>query len=319
MSITALRPPRHGMPAPLAAALILVLIVALTLAAVPATACEIHNDLVVLDDGAAIAYTRAGQGPAVLLLHGLFANKEQWQAFQCELAAAGRAAIAPDLPGYGQSQGFPLADYRLSAQAERLQEFAMRLGLTGFDLAGNSLGGALAAVHARRYPRAVRTLAFIGGPFGLIPWGPKVEAAIETGVNPFIPVTPAELDLELSLLFVAPLDLTEAEKAAIVAEYIANNKHYRQVWDIVNLDSRLLTRAAGGPWPTWIFWGQSDRIFPAEDGARRLRQRYPQAATHTPFAVGHLPHLEQAERTAAVYLAFLASHSAPALATTIDD
>ncbi|MBK5966209.1 hypothetical protein CCR95_19505 [Thiocystis minor] len=273
--------------------------------------CQIQTARLTLDDGIALEYSQAGQGPPVLLLHGLFASKEQWQRFQCQLAADGRTAIAPDLPGYGQSSGFPLADYRLRTQAKRLHQFIARLGLTRFDLAGNSLGGALVAVYARSYPRQVRTLAFIGGPFGLLSWGQEVEAAIEAGVNPFIPITLAELDLELSLLFVMPPDLPEEDKRAQVAEYVANNRHYQQVWNIVNLDDRILARNLGGRWPTWIFWGQSDRIFPAENGVRRLRQFYPHAELHTPAKVGHLPHLEQPELTADLYLAFLSAHSPP--------
>lgn len=150
------------------------------------SACEIHAARLVLEDGRALEHSQAGQGPPVALPHGLFANKEQWQALQCALAAAGRTAIAPDLPGYGQSQDFPLPDYRVRAQSERLGQFIAGLGLGDVNLVGNSLGGAVATVHARRHPEQVRTLAFIVGPFGLVPWGAEVAAAIEQGINPLL-------------------------------------------------------------------------------------------------------------------------------------
>lgn len=54
-------------------------------------------------DGGNIVCNRYGQGPTLLLLHGLFADKEQWHGLASALAAAGYSAIVPDLPGYGQS------------------------------------------------------------------------------------------------------------------------------------------------------------------------------------------------------------------------
>lgn len=58
------------------------------LALTETSACEIRVAHLTLDDGATLEYSQAGQGPPVVLLHGLFASKEQWQAFQCAVAAA---------------------------------------------------------------------------------------------------------------------------------------------------------------------------------------------------------------------------------------
>jgi alpha-beta hydrolase superfamily lysophospholipase len=49
--------------------------------------------------GGTIAYNVAGSGPTVLLIHGLFADKEQWNALACKLVDAGYRAVAVDLPG----------------------------------------------------------------------------------------------------------------------------------------------------------------------------------------------------------------------------
>lgn len=77
--------------------------------------CAIATQQIALDGGV-LHYNRAGAGSPILLLHGLFAQKEQWNSLLCLLSAAGYTAIAPDLPGYGQSVDFPLADYRLEHQ-----------------------------------------------------------------------------------------------------------------------------------------------------------------------------------------------------------
>ena len=118
--------------------------------------CEIATRQVALDGGV-LYYNQAGQGAPVLLLHGLFAQKEQWNAMLCLMAAAGYAAIAPDLPGYGKSTDFPLADYRLDHQVERLRQFMEILGIATFDIAGSSMGGAIAALYVERYPRQLRS------------------------------------------------------------------------------------------------------------------------------------------------------------------
>jgi len=58
---------------------------------------------------------------------------------------------------------------------------------------------------------------------------------VRAGSNPFIPVTPEQLDVELRLLFVHPPTLDDAAKAAVVRNYATDNLHYVQVWNIVDL------------------------------------------------------------------------------------
>lgn len=273
-----------------------------------ADSCPIQTGQVALDGGT-LHYSQAGTGtgPHVVLLHGLFAQKEQWHAMLCQLSAAGYTAIAPDLPGYGRSVPFALPDYRLARQVELLRQFIDSLELGRVDLAGNSMGGAIAALYARTDPRRVRSLALIGAPFGLTDWSPQVQAAIEDGVNPFVPVDLAQFDLEMSLLFVHPPAIPETVKAALVADYVEHNRFYQQVWNIVGLDARSLESGVTSWLPVLVLWGQEDRIFAAEDGARHIRRRFPRARLIQPAATGHLPHLEQAAETARRYLDFLAT------------
>lgn len=278
----------------------------------PGSACSISAQAIPVNGGL-LYYRQAGAGPSILLLHGLFANKEQWERLLCLLAAAGYTGIAPDLPGYGQSVDFPVSDYPLENQVARLRQFIDGLGLSDFDLAGNSMGGSIAALYLQQYPQQVRTLAFIGAPLGIVEWGPQVQAAIRQGINPFIPVETAQLDLELSLLFVNPPTLPEEVKQTLVKDYLERNRHYQQVWSIVSLYDRLLEPLRF--WlqaPTLILWGEQDQIFPIE-GAARLRQRFPHGKSVTLAHAGHLPHLENAEETAAIYLDFLRVYSSGAL------
>jgi len=266
--------------------------------------CTISAGSIQFEDGD-VHYHEAGTGPSVVLLHGLFAQKEQWDALLCALAASGRRALAPDLPGYGESRDFPLAVYPLAVQAERLHDLILGLGLGRLDLAGNSMGGTIAAVYAARHPRRVRTLAFIGAPLGATDWSAGVRTAIRDGINPFIPLDIDQFDLEMRLLFAEPPEIPDEVKEAAVAEYREHQLHYRQVWDIVNLDAGLLeARPPGRRPPTLILWGRRDGIFDVS-GARPLKARWPGSRLEILPETGHLPMLERPAATAARYRRFL--------------
>jgi pimeloyl-ACP methyl ester carboxylesterase len=274
----------------------------------PSSNCNITSHEIALDSGI-LHYNLAGAGPSILLLHGLFASKEQWDSVLCLLSASGYTAIAPDLPGYGKSTDFPIMDYKLENQVARLRQFMDRLGMVSFDLAGNSMGGAIAALYIQKYPQQVRTLAFIGSPLGIIEWSPQVREAIYQGINPFIPVDGSQLDLELSLLLVNPPTLPEDVKKTMVADYVERNRHYQQVWTIVSLYDAVLDPPRF--WlqaPTLILWGEADQIF-AIDGATLLRQRFPRGKLVRLPNAGHLLHFENAEETTAIYLDFLRIYS----------
>ena len=271
-----------------------------------APTCDIATGQAGIDTGR-IAYSQAGHGPPVLLLHGLFAQKEQWHELLCRLAVGGRTAIAPDLPGYGQSAEFPLEDYRLERQAVLLRQFMNTLGYRVYAVAGSSMGGTIAALMAQQFPREVSSVAFIGSPLGVVKWGPGVREAIFRGINPFIPVDTTQFDLEMGLLFVNPPPIPLSVKENLVKDYVARRRHYQQVWDIVNLyDDRL----RDSDWlrkPTLIVWGRQDHIFSIE-GAKRLKNRLPRGQLRTLPDAGHLLLMENAETVAAWYQQFLRKH-----------
>ncbi len=251
-----------------------------------------------------ISYNSVGRGPPIVLVHGLFADKEQWTAFACLMADAGYEAIAVDLPGYGKSVGYPLGDYGLEREVENLHALAARLGIARFDIAGNSMGGAIASLYATTYPEQVRSLAFLGSPQGIIGWGDGIRDAIFSGINPFIPLTPAELETELHLLFVAPPNMPPSVGKSIVDDYVRNRDHYIQVWNIVNLYDDILMRTHLARKPTLIVWGTDDRVFNAS-GATALQGLAFAGQVHLMPKAGHLLHMENAAAVAPLYIKFL--------------
>lgn len=92
---------------------------------------------------------------AVVLLHGYSASIEWWQAI-APMLARGERVIAVDLVGHGGSEA-PLeaAPYHAAEQAEAVRKALMALGVRHAVLVGHSMGGAVAAEFARRYPDLV--------------------------------------------------------------------------------------------------------------------------------------------------------------------
>lgn len=96
-----------------------------------------------------LGHDRLGAGPALVLLHPLGTDRHVWDPVVGRLAAE-REVVTVDLPGFGESpplDGEPTPDP--AALARAVTAFlADDLGLDGWDVAGNSLGGWVALEQA---------------------------------------------------------------------------------------------------------------------------------------------------------------------------
>ena len=265
--------------------------------------CEKATRSEAVADGV-ISYQVAGAGPDVVLLHGLFAQKEQWDELLCDLASAGYRASALDLPGYAQSRGHRVEVYALENQVELIAQLMRQRRIERFHLAGNSMGGAIAAIYARQHPQQVASLAFIGGPLGIGEWAEPVRKVIVGGVNPFIPVDQQQLDLEFQLLMVKVPQLSVDVKQAIIAPYVDQPGHFRQVWDIVNLYGNALRSLPPNRLSTLIVWGSKDQVFDVA-GVQPLAESFPNSRRVVLDEAGHLPMIDAPAATAAAYVDFL--------------
>ena len=268
-----------------------------------ASSCTIETHSLPVGNGT-VFYNQVGTGRTLLLLHGLFAEKEQWNSMMCQLSEAGYQPIAPDLPGYGNSKGFTVKEYALENQVTLLHQWLDRVGVQSLDIAGSSMGGAIAALYAQRYPNQVRSLALIGSPLGVIDWANPVRNSILNGVNPFIPITEEQFDQEISLLFVTPPSIPDAVKTEKVRDYQTNNRHYQQVWDIVNLYEDLICQPQSRQRPTLVIWGKQDQIYDIR-GAEGLQRCLPDSKTIQLPNAGHLLLIENAAEAASDYIRFL--------------
>ena len=221
--------------------------------------CAITTHSIPINNGT-VSYNKVGTGQPILLLHGLFASKEQWDGMMCQLSEAGYQAIAPDLPGYGISTGFAMRDYALENQVELLNQLMNRLEIPSFDLVGSSMGGAIAFLYSQRYPKQLHSLAFIGSPSGVSDWSGSIENAILDGINPFIPITKEQFDLEISLLFTTPPTIPDSVKTNQVNDYTIRNRHYQKIWNIFNLYDDVLCQGQPTQISTLAIWGIEDKI-----------------------------------------------------------
>ena len=96
-----------------------------------------------------LRFERAGDGPVLLLLHGLGSNLRIWDPVR-PLLERRRDVIAVDLPGHGGSASPSAETCSPSELARTLEAFCDGLGIDTAHVAGNSLGGWLALELAKR-------------------------------------------------------------------------------------------------------------------------------------------------------------------------
>lgn len=106
-----------------------------------------------------IFHEEAGQGPPLVLLHGINDSHRTWKTVVPELARS-RRVLVPDLPGCGLS-GRPDASYSLEWQAKVVVAWLEALGIEQADMAGHSYGGGVAQHMLLVEPKRIRRLALV--------------------------------------------------------------------------------------------------------------------------------------------------------------
>ena len=98
---------------------------------------------------ATLAFTEAGEGPAVLLLHGWMCNRVFWRR-QIPALAQTHRVVAVDFRGHGESSGDRSAPL-LEQLADDIRGTIDKLGLAPLVLVGHSMGGMVAQQLAARH------------------------------------------------------------------------------------------------------------------------------------------------------------------------
>jgi pimeloyl-ACP methyl ester carboxylesterase len=266
--------------------------------------------------GRQVSYLATGDGPVLLLIHGIGGTFENWQAV-IEPLARRHTVVAPDLPGHGASA--PAAgDYSLGAFASGLRDLLIALGHERATLVGHSLGGGIAMQLAYQFPELAERLVLVSSG-GL---GPEVSlvlrAAALPGADLFIAATArtgstagAAVRRGLGVVGLRP----SADVAEVARGYASLRDRERRAAFLATLRAVISSRgqrvdasdrlylAAGVP--VLIVWGERDPIIPVRHG-QRAHEAIPGSRLEIFNRVGHLPQLEAPARFVAVLERFLA-------------
>jgi pimeloyl-ACP methyl ester carboxylesterase len=112
-------------------------------------------------DGRRIAYTRSGDGPAVVLLHGAPSDSRAWQWIVPQLAVD-HTVIAWDAPGFGRSADID-DNWRAQQFADALAGFIAVVGLQRPHIVGHSFGTMVALSLFHHHPTVPTSLVLVGG------------------------------------------------------------------------------------------------------------------------------------------------------------
>ncbi|MDX2285594.1 MAG: alpha/beta hydrolase [Bacteroidia bacterium] len=134
-----------------------------------------------LSDRQELAYVDEGEGPALVMIHGLSSSLRIWDRNIAALRSRFRC-IAVDLPGYGHSPRMQ-QPASLQGYALRVLELIYRLDLHRPVLAGHSMGGQIAMTAALRYPSTVSRLV-LAAPAGFERFTRLQQAALRRSLQP---------------------------------------------------------------------------------------------------------------------------------------
>ncbi|MGZ4766878.1 MAG: alpha/beta fold hydrolase, partial [Ilumatobacteraceae bacterium] len=106
-----------------------------------------------------VTYRMSGEGPTVVLIHGIAGSSTTWRAVMPALAEH-YTVIAPDLLGHGHSAK-PRGDYSLGAYASGIRDLLAVLGQERGTVIGHSLGGGVAMQFAYQFPERIERVVLV--------------------------------------------------------------------------------------------------------------------------------------------------------------
>jgi pimeloyl-ACP methyl ester carboxylesterase len=120
-------------------------------------------------DGITLHYLTAGQGPAVILLHGYTQTSRMWRPI-IPMLSQKFMVIAPDLPGIGESS-IPQDGLDMKTAAIRIHALAKSLGIQKAEVVGHDIGLMVAYAYAAQFPAETEKLALLDAPIpGVAGW-----------------------------------------------------------------------------------------------------------------------------------------------------
>ncbi len=267
--------------------------------------------------GHRVVFRHEGEGPLVVLIHGITGRSEQWEATIKHLASD-HEVLAPDLLGHGESAK-PRGDYSLGAYASGIRDIMVALGHENATIVGHSLGGGIAMQFAYQFPERCDRLVLVNsGGLGR-EVHPMLRASTLPGSELVLPLlTHATLlaggegiGRALGRLGLkAGTDMAEIARGfSSLGDSEARHAFIQTMRAVLDpggqrvsaLDRLYLAEAM----PSLIVWGASDPIIPADHG-RAAHEAMPGSRLEMLPGVGHFPQLEQPFEFASLLADFIA-------------
>ncbi len=251
-----------------------------------------------------LSVTVHGEGPPLLILHGLFGSARNWAAIAKRLAESHRV-YALDLRNHGASPWAPSMTYR--EMAGDVRAFMARHGLTGATVLGHSMGGKTAMMLALEHGDLVGRLVVVD--IAPVAYGHSHAPLIESmrAADPGAAGRRAEVDAWLaSAIPEAPL------RAFLLQNLVSEEGRLR--WRInlealaANMDALVgfpaLAPALGYGGPAlFLAGGRSDYVRAKDHGL--VRRLFPAAEIDSIPTAGHWVHAEDPPAFLARVQAFL--------------
>ena len=269
----------------------------------------------VLIHGHDMRYRRAGNGEAVVLIHGLAGNSLTWRAVLPSLAET-HDVIAPDLLGHGESAK-PMGDYSLGAFATGLRDMLAVLDVPSATIVGHSFGGGVAMQLAYQHPELCDRLVLVGsGGLGReVSWLlrlvtlPGFEYLMPLVFPRVVADAGTQVGRLLSIVGLGSARVGEMWRSYASLAGAEDRKAFvRTIRGViepggqtVNALDRLYLAAHI---PTLIGWGSRDEIIPV-DHAYAAHEAIPGSRLEILEGVAHFPHAEAPERFVEVLTDFL--------------
>ena len=252
-----------------------------------------------------IHYTDTGNGPVIVLLHGLWGGTNEWQPIIDPLAGDFRL-VAVDAIGFHGSDK-PDAHYHNALLAQFLAGFIEELGLRDVTLMGHAMGANLATYMAVHHPENVSRLVLVDGagyrnPDRDLsqPLSARMIGFRRVATGSSIEATRAFLGRRVQDKSLVTREWAEDAFSMWLRSARAIGDMLREGGDVSEEEMRSIKL------PTLVIWGSDDAVFPIAN-AHRLVDDIDGAELAIIERAGHLPQLEQTDAFIDALLPFLES------------
>ena len=239
----------------------------------------------------------------LVLLHGFGGSKDHWTRFAAHVPDD-VWILAPDLPGFGESPRLDAESYDLAAQEQRLLRFLDENEVREFHLAGNSMGGHLAALVALDAPARVQSLVLYN-PAGLRgPVPSAMDQLTDGGRVPFVIRDADDFRTLLRHSFVKPPNIPDFLLDHFAEEATRSYAFTKKIKDdLAARPAPIAERLGDLVPPTLVVWGDQDGVL-HPSAVPLWRARVPGGLVVVLRDTGHGPQLERPEEACSLMLAW---------------